>query len=96
MFNVQGQTASQGVRMKWEIASDGQGYQTHTQGITTVRTFPGTDTAANTIFEADAFNLTGTNDFEDLISSGDYFGMAFDDLQSHNSAVLGVGITWEF
>jgi hypothetical protein len=96
VFNVQGQFANQGVRMKWEIASDGQGYQTHTQGITTVRTFPGTDTAANTIFEADAFNLTGTNDFEDIISPGDYFGMAFDDLVGHNSAVLGVGITWEF
>ena len=96
VFNVQGQFANQGIRMRWQIAGNVQAYNTHSLGDTTVATFPGTDTNANYIYEADAFNLTGSNDFEDIIADGDYFTMAFDDLQSHNSAVMGVAITWDF
>ena len=99
VMNIQGQFANQGISVRWMIAAgagNGQAHNTHSLGNTNASPFPNTNSNSNHVYEANIFNLTGSNDFEDIIAEQDYFAFAFDDLQSHNSAVMGVAITWDF
>ena len=97
IFNIQNSHTGQGVRWEWRIAGEAQGSTTHTMSFTDLRVIDASNPPlTDTIYEADAFNFAASNNFEDVISSGDYFSMSFNKIHGSNIVVMGVGITWEF